>query len=118
MFFIKPQTLQYWYKIFLSDYISDIKEDKWHPQKIEIVDKSTGKIKEKPVCVFEEENLGEKMNIDDKFIGHEGFTVLSNHQIGKIAMMIESTNSEEVEAAMELFGNKLNEIKYISMDTP
>jgi len=116
MFAIKPQTLQYWYKNFLSDYLSDIENNKWHPQKIERTDKSTGEIKEKPVYVFKQENLGEKMSIDDKFIGHEGFTVLSNHQTGKIAMMIESTRSEEVETAMELFGNKLKKIKYISMD--
>ena len=116
MFDIKPQTLQYWYKNFLSDYITDIKYNKWHPQKIEIVDKCTGEIKEKPVYIFKQENLGEKMNIDDKFIGHEGFTILSNHQTEKIAMMIESVNSEEVSATMELFGNNLKKIKYISMD--
>ena len=116
MFDIKPQTLQYWYKNFLSDYVPDIQENKWHPQKIEIVDKSTGEVKQKPIYVFKEENLGEKMTIDDKFIGNDGFTILSNHQTGKIAMMLESTNTEEVEAAMELFGNNLKKIKYISMD--
>ena len=116
MFAIKPQTLQYWYKNFLSDYLPDIESHKWHPQKIEMVDSSTGEIKEKPVYVFKPENLGEKMSIDDKSIGHEGFTVLSNHQTGKIAMLIESTKSEEVEAAMELFGSKLKQIKHISMD--
>ena len=28
MFTIKPQTLQYWYKNFLSDYLPDIQNDK------------------------------------------------------------------------------------------
>jgi transposase len=116
MFAIKPQTLQYWYKNFLSDYFPDIKNDKWHPQQIEMSDKSTGEIKEKPVYIFKQENIGEKKSIDDKCIVHEGFTVLSNHQTGKIAMLIESTKSKEVENAMELFGNKLKTIKYISMD--
>jgi transposase len=116
MFAIKPQTLQYWYKNFLSKYHPDIDSNKWHPQKIEIVDKVTGEITQKPVYIFKEEHLGEKMSIDDKSIGHEGFTVLSNHQTGKIAMLIESTKSQEVETAMELFGNKLKKIKYISMD--
>jgi len=46
----------------------------------------------------------------DKAIGHDGFTILSNHQTGKIAMMVESTNSKEVQSAMELFGDKLSEI--------
>jgi len=116
MFAIKSQTLQYWYKNFLSDYLPDIQNDKWHPQRIELVDKSTGEITKKPVYVFKPENLGEKMSIDDKHIGNEGFTVLSNYQTGKIAMLIESTKSEEVETAMELFGNKLRKIRHISMD--
>jgi transposase len=116
MFSFKPQTLQYWYKNFISDYKSDIKNKKWHPQKIEIADESTGEIKEKPVYIFKQENIGSQMSIDDKAIGHEGFTVLSNYQSGKIAMMIESTQAKEVEMAMKLFGNQLNRIKNISMD--
>jgi transposase len=108
--------LQHWYKDVLSNYKPDIKDCKWHPQKVIFVDKFTGKIKEKPLYVFKKENLGEKMSIDDKSIGNECFTVLSNHQTGKIAMMVESVRSEEVEKAMELFGNELNKIKYISMD--
>jgi len=116
MFDIKPQTLQYWYKNFLSDYLSDIKSHKWHPQKIETADKTTGEIKEKPVYVFKKENLGENMSIDDKSIGGDGFTILSNNDTGKIALMVESTKAQEVEQAMELFGTKLGVIKNISMD--
>ena len=116
MFEIKPQTLQYWYKNFLSDYFPDIESNKWHPQKIETVDKTSGEIKEKPVYVFKKENLGERMSIDDKAISHSGFTILSNNHTGKMALMVESTNSEEVEQAMSLFGNELWRIKSISMD--
>jgi transposase len=116
MFDIKPQTLQYWYKNFLSDYLPDIKSDKWHPQKIEIIDKTTGEIKEKPVYVFKKENLGENMSIDDKSIGRDGFTILSNNDTGKMALVLESTIAQEVEQAMELFGKELSRIKNISMD--
>ena len=116
MFDIKPQTLQYWYKNFLSDYLPDIEKHKWHPQKIEVPDKTTGEIKEKPVYIFKEENLGENMSIDDKSIGRDGYTILSNNDTGKIALMIESTIAQEIEQAMELFGSKLNRIKNISMD--
>ena len=116
MFDIKPQTLQYWYKNFLSDYLPDIKSDKWHPQKIETVDKTTGEIKEKPVYVLKKENLGENMSIDDKSIGRDGFTILSNNDTSKIALMVESTKAQEVEQAMELFGSKLGVIQNISMD--
>ena len=116
MFDIKPQTLQYWYKNFLSDYHPDIENKKWHPQKIEPVDKVTGEIKEKPVYVFKGENLGANMSIDDKAIGHTGFSILSNNDTGKIAMLVESTDSQEVEQAMGLFGKELYKIRNISMD--
>jgi transposase len=116
LFSLKPESLQYWYKNFLSDYFDDIDTKKWPPQKIEKVDKSTGEVTEKPVYIFKKENIGENMSIDDKAIGHDGFTVLSNHQTSKIALLVESTNAEEVEAAMELFGEELKKVKNISMD--
>ena len=116
MFDIKPQTLQYWYKNYLSDYQSDIENKKWHPQKIDTVDTSTGEIKEKPVYVLKKENIGANMSIDDKSIGHTGFSILSNNDTGKIAMMVESTKSQEVEQAMGLFGKELYKVRNISMD--
>ena len=116
MFAIAPQTLQYWYKNFLSDYFPDIESQKWHPQKIDTVEKTTGDVKEKPVYIFKKEHLGEKMSIDDKCIGHDTFTILSNHDTGNIAMMVESVHAEEVEQAAGLFGNDLNRVKSISMD--
>ena len=117
MFGLPPQTLHYWYKNFLSDYFPDIEQKKWQPQKIETVDETTGEVKEKPVYIFKKENLGENMSIDDKAIGHDCFTILSNHDTGAIALMIESTNATEVEQAVELFGNDLNKVKNITMDT-
>ena len=116
MFDIPPQTLQYCYKDHLSDYYPDIEAKKWAPQKIDTVDKTTGEVKGKPVYVFKPENIGEKMSIDDKAIGHDGYTIFSNHDTGKIAMMVETTTSSEVEQAMGLFGEKLKTVKNISMD--
>ena len=116
MFGLKPETLQYWYQNHLSDYLPDISCGKWPPQKIETVDKSTGEIKEKPVYVLKKENIGEKMSIDDKAIGGDGFTIFSNHQTGKIALMVECTNAEEVQSAMKPFGDELEKVKDITMD--
>jgi len=56
------------------------------------------------------------MSIDDKAIGHEGFSIFSNGETGEIAMMIESCKSVEVSQAISLFGNDLNKIKSISCD--
>jgi len=116
MFDIKPQTLQYWYKNYLSDYLPDIDNMKWHPGKIDTVNKTTGELKEKPVYVLNKENLGSNMSIDDKSIGHDGFTILSNTDTGKIAMLVECTNAEEVESTIRLFGKEIHKVKNISMD--
>jgi len=81
------------------------------------VDEQTGEItKGKPLYVFKPENIGSKMSIDDKAIGHEGFSILSNGETGKIAMMIESCKSVEVAQAISLFGNDLNKVESISCD--
>jgi transposase len=56
------------------------------------------------------------MSIDDKAIGHEGFTIMSNTQTGKIAMMIESTKGKAVESALALFDKDLEKVKSISCD--
>ena len=114
---IGPQKLYYWYRNHLSDYNIDKEQGKWHPKKIIVVDESTGEVmKEQPVYVYKPENIGEQMSIDDKALGHDGFTIMSNTQTGKIAMMIESTKCEDVEAALSLFGKDLEKVKSISCD--
>jgi len=101
----------------LSNYLTDKQSGKWCSEKIETVNKKTGEVLEKPLYVFKPENLGENMSIDDKAIGHDGFTVLSNNDTGKIAMLVESTRAEEVEQAMGKFDKTLlDKIKNVSMD--
>jgi transposase len=112
---MKVRPLYHIYKEHLSAYRTDIKERIWCKEKIEVVHKHTGEISEKPLYVFKPENIGENMSIDDKAIGHNGFTVLSNSETGKIALLVESTTAEGVESAMEKFGAELHKIKNVSM---
>jgi transposase len=56
------------------------------------------------------------MSIDDKSIGHQGYTLLSNTETGKIAMLVESTKGEELEKVMNLLGKHLLKIRSISLD--
>jgi hypothetical protein len=95
MFGLKVKTLYHIYKEHLSAYRTDIKERIWCKEKIEVVHKTTGEISEKPLYVFKREHMGENMSIDDKAIGHNGFTVLSHNDTGKIAMLVE-THSRQV----------------------
>lgn len=114
---ILPSTLYKWYRDYLSDYHSDRYDGKFPPKWIENTDEPTGEVvKSKPIYVFKPENIGNQMSIDDKAIGQEGFTLLSNTKSGKIAMMLESTDNEELSEALSLFGADLLKIKSISSD--
>jgi hypothetical protein len=116
MFGILPATLYTWYRNHLSDYLSDKSSGKYPAKFIETLHEKSGEIVEKPLPIFNPKNIGEEMSIDDKAIGNEGYTILSNRKTNKIAMMIESTKKEELETAIDLFGEKLVKIKSISMD--
>jgi len=126
MFDILPGTLYHWYHDHISDYLPDKSCGKWPNSSILDVDEDTGELlKEQPVPILKPENIGEQMCIDDKAIGRDGYTilvlctkyaVLSNTETGKIAMMIESTKSDELESALSIFGDDLKKIKSISCD--
>ena len=117
MFDILPGTLYHWYRDHISDYHSDKRSANWPDASIMDVDEDTGEIfKEQPVPILKPENICEQMCIDDKAIGHDGYTILSDTRTGKIAMMIESTKSEELEAALSIFGDELEKVKSISCD--
>lgn len=48
------------------------------------------------VPIFKEENMGVDMAIDEKQIGEEMHTILSNRQTGKIALMVESMRYSDI----------------------
>jgi hypothetical protein len=97
MFNIKPKTLYHWYCDHLSNYKPDIEQGKWLKDKIPIADQQTGEIlSESPVYIARPENVGERMNIDDKQIGKDVFTIMTNRDAGKIALMVETTKVEEL----------------------
>jgi len=117
MWDILPGTLYHWYRDHLSNYKPDKDSGKWPENEVSTVDEDTGEIlNEKSLYVFKPENIGERMSIDDKSIGHEGYTIMSNTATGRIAMLIESTQSEELEKAMQLFGKELLKVRSISLD--
>jgi len=117
MWSMHPGRLYRTYRDHLSDYYPDIEHGEWKPSEIVQVDQDSGEIQGgKPLYVFKPENVGKMMSIDDKQIGRDGFTILSNTVSGKIAMMIESTGCAEVEQALDLFGLDLQQVKSISCD--
>jgi transposase len=82
------------------------KNDINHPEK--------GKKIEVPI--LKPENLGAKMSIDEKHIGDEIYTIMSNRQTGKIAMVCKSINYAEIKQVFEKLQPGLNHIQSITRD--
>jgi len=117
MWDIRPGTLYHWYRDHISDYPDDRSSGKWPSKSLMEIDYDTGEVlKEQPVYVMKPENIGEKMCIDDKAIGHDAFTIMSNARTGKIAMMIESCREKELVEALAFFENALLKVKTVSCD--
>lgn len=118
MFSLKPKTLHYWYKEHLSGYRQDVKTKRWGEKKITVADKTTGEVlKEIPVPIAKQENFGSHMTIDEKQIGKKMYTIMTNAQTGKIALLAQTMKPEELRQAAEIYlSEKLNEVKSVSCD--
>jgi transposase len=85
--------------------------------KFDTVEKDKDK-KEHPVYVpiLKVENMGEKMSIDEKHIGDHIYTILSNRDNGKIAMVAGSLKIDTITKILMNFGDKKFEVKSVSRD--
>lgn len=117
MFDIKPKTLYNVYRNGLSNYKQDIEQGKWNNKKVENIALETGEIlKPKTVYIAKKENVGENMCLDDKEINHKSFTIISNQDTGKIAFVIDSVKTKELQKGIEFLGESINKIKNIACD--
>lgn len=117
MFGHKPKTLYNWYRNYLSGYQEDRASGTWGKNKLIIADKDTGEIKEeRPVYIAKPENMGESMTLDDKQIGKDTFTIMTNHQTGKIALLVEALKVDELKGAVNYLGDSITQVKNISCD--
>jgi transposase len=88
---IKGPTIYRWYRDVLSEY----GQDKTIMHKHDIVkgDKARTTIE---VPILRAENFGEKMAIDEKHIGEDICTVISNRETGKIALLTKRLNYSDI----------------------
>ena len=117
---VGPKTLYNWYKFHISDYIKQ-KEEKSFPYiEVAVEDEKTNKKKTAQVYILEEKNMGEVMQIDEKYIGKKYSVILSNQATGKIAMLVETMNPILIEKSILCFSNQARQhVKtYISDMSP
>lgn len=109
-----------WYRNTLSGFTKkQVKKELREHDTVDksLIDKKTGKAKTIPVPIFAPENLGANMALDDKNIGGEGYSVLSNKDTGKIALLAMTTKAGVLcEILDNIHISLLMKVKTISKD--
>jgi len=80
------------------------------------VHKEKGIEKEIRVPILKPENIGPNMAIDEKQIGEDMHTVLSNRDTGKIAMLARTLRAKELGMLTSFFDGKGFEVKTVTRD--
>ena len=105
-----------WYKNIFSEYKTAEVQLKLHEH--DIGGKSTihGKPYTIKVPILKPEHIGSHMAIDEKHINGIFYTVLTNGESSKVALMVASMNPKVVGECVSKFGDKLQNVKTLSRD--
>ena len=87
-----------------------------HENDIEYTDNATGEIKKLFVPICSPENIGEDMCVDEKQIGEEFYSIISNRKTGKLAFVVNTTKSAELFEATLSINQQLSRVKVINRD--
>ena len=108
---LKPQTVYSWYRTCLSGYPEAVESKQWGKDNFTGSDK-----REKSVPVLKPENFGEQMAVDEKMIDEEFYTVLTNRQTGKIALLAETLTVKDLNMLIDKTGEAKQKVKTITAD--
>jgi len=110
---VDSKTLHHWYKDILSDY-SPRGIQQLHANDICIREGGEESMVEVPIVC--PENIGPEMGIDEKLIGENYYTLLSNRQTGKIAFCGATTRFSHLQKALVPLQSYLHKIESITRD--
>lgn len=110
---LKGSSIYRWYRDVLSSYAQDGGAS---VHKNDIKTGRPGRQKTIDVPIFEESNFGEKMAIDEKHIGEDFYTIISNRETGKIAMLCNSYKFAELEQILLSHPSVLQKVKSVTRD--
>lgn len=109
-----------WYKEVLSGYTKESEQAMLHVHDIPDPKKNnrkTGEIGVIAVPILKPENFGQHMTIDDKMMGGEDYTIMTNKDSGKIALMLQTRKAAEIcEVLQEVDVQIRYAVKTISKD--
>jgi transposase len=110
---IEAKTLHRWYMDILSDF-NPGGQQQVHEHDIPIGMGANKNVLEVPI--IDTGNIGSDMCIDEKMIGEQFYTILSNRQTGKIAFCAASTKFNHLAQAMKPLLSYFEKIKTITRD--
>lgn len=105
------KTLYAWYRNHLSGYLEAVNNGSWGK------DNFTGKDKkEKIVPILKEGNFGQEMALDEKMIDEEFYTVMTNRETGKIALLAETMRIDDLSNLLNKIPQVRQQVKEITLD--
>jgi len=93
---LDSQLVWRWYRDHLSGFRESESTGEHYQHDLQLSDSTTVR-----VPIYEPKNFGSSMAIDEKQIGEEMHTIISNRQTGKIAMMARSMRYEDIEKVLD-----------------
>lgn len=103
---IPAQTIYVWYRNYLSGYPEAVVSKQWGKDNFMGSDKQ-----EKKVPVLKEENFGKEMSVDEKMIADEYYTVMTNRETGKIALLAETMQVKDLNKLIDKIPSVKNIVK-------
>lgn len=111
---VDGKKLWRWYHDILSGFLDSETQSKRHIH--DLLVKGKAGIKTIRVPIFKLENMGEKMAIDEKKIGEEMHTVITNRETGKIAVLAQTIKASELAELIPKFFGLGFKVKSITRD--
>ena len=112
---MSSKKLHRWYQNVLSGFSQAQEKGELDKDNLQVIRK--GKYIDVSVPIFKESNLGEQMAVDEKTINGTCYTILSNRNTGKIALMADTLKTEYL---MKIIGridiDKRMSVKSLSRD--
>ena len=98
----------------MSGFLEPLVQEELHKYDLKVKEK--GVEKQIRVPILKTENIGPNMAIDEKQIGEEMHTVLSNRDTGKIALLAQTLKAKELSLLNGFFEGKGFDVKTITRD--
>lgn len=111
IFDIAPKSIYNWYRNYLSGFVEEVSSGGFHKYDMKHSDDTR-----LPVPILKPDNIGESMVLDEKMINDEMYTILSNRETGKIALLAQTMQYEDLSELSKHFAEMIKNINFINSD--